>query len=113
DVRERPGQGAEHPHRRRVGLRQGAQGPGWRQAGRDLRALRGEAAEVMLDAIQKGKDRAGTISELFKTDIKDGLIGSIAITPSGDPTPPPISISKAAATFQLEKTVVPPPSLIT
>ncbi|MFL5908686.1 MAG: branched-chain amino acid ABC transporter substrate-binding protein [Solirubrobacterales bacterium] len=72
----------------------------------------GEAAEVMLDAIQKGKDRAGTIAEVFKTNIKDGIIGSIAITPSGDPTPPPISISKAAASFELEQTVVPPPSLI-
>jgi branched-chain amino acid transport system substrate-binding protein len=73
----------------------------------------GEAAEVMLQAIQAGKDRSGTIAELFKTQIKDGIIGSIAITPSGDPTPPPISISKAAATFELEKTVVPPPQLIT
>jgi branched-chain amino acid transport system substrate-binding protein len=73
----------------------------------------GEAAEVMLDAIKNGKDRAGTIAEVFKTDIKDGIIGDIAITPSGDPTPPPISISKAAATFELEKTVVPPPSVIT
>jgi branched-chain amino acid transport system substrate-binding protein len=73
----------------------------------------GEAAEVMLAAIQAGKDRAGTITELFKTEIKDGIIGTIAITPSGDPTPPPISISKAASTFELEKTVVPPPELIT
>ncbi|MFL5906028.1 MAG: hypothetical protein ACJ75Z_00345, partial [Solirubrobacterales bacterium] len=72
----------------------------------------GEAAQVMLAAIQAGKDRAGTIAELFKTQIKDGIIGSIAITPSGDPTPPPISISKAASTFELEQTVVPPPSLI-
>jgi branched-chain amino acid transport system substrate-binding protein len=73
----------------------------------------GQAAQVMLEAIQAGKDRAGTIAQLFKTQIKDGIIGSIAITPSGDPTPPPISISKAAATFELEKTVVPPPQLIT
>jgi branched-chain amino acid transport system substrate-binding protein len=72
----------------------------------------GEAAEVMLDAIQKGKDRAGTIAALYQTEIKDGIIGSISITPTGDPTPPPISISKAAATFELEKTVVPPPALI-
>ena len=67
----------------------------------------GEAAEVLLDAIKAGKDRAGTIAALFKTDIKDGIIGSISITPSGDPTPPPISISKAAKTFELEKTIVP------
>ena len=73
----------------------------------------GEAAEVMLEAIETGKDRAGTIAQLFNTQIKDGIIGSIAITPSGDPTPPPISFSKAVATFEHEKTVVPPPQLIT
>jgi ABC-type branched-subunit amino acid transport system substrate-binding protein len=72
----------------------------------------GEAAEVILDAIQKGKDRAGTIAAMFQTDIKDGIIGDISITPTGDPTPPPISISKAGATFKLEQTVVPPPELI-
>jgi branched-chain amino acid transport system substrate-binding protein len=73
----------------------------------------GEAAEVLLDAIQKGQDRAGTIDALFQTQIKDGIIGSFSITPSGDPTPPPISISKAGDTFELAKTVVPPPQLIT
>jgi branched-chain amino acid transport system substrate-binding protein len=73
----------------------------------------GEAAEVLLDAIEKGKDRAGTIDALFQTRIKDGIIGSFSITPSGDPTPPPISVSKAADTFELAKTVVPPPPLIT
>ena len=72
----------------------------------------GEAAEVMLDAIQKGKDRAGTIAELFKTDIKDGIIGNFSITPTGDLTPPPISISQAAATFGLARTVVPSPQLV-
>jgi branched-chain amino acid transport system substrate-binding protein len=72
----------------------------------------GEAAEVMLDAIQKGKDRAGTIAELFKTKIKDGIIGNFSITPTGDLTPPPISISAAAATFGLARTVVPSPQLV-
>jgi branched-chain amino acid transport system substrate-binding protein len=72
----------------------------------------GEAAEVMLDAIAKGKDRAGTIAAIFATNLKDGIIGAIAITPTGDPTPPPISVSKAGSTFELEKTVTPPPDLI-
>jgi branched-chain amino acid transport system substrate-binding protein len=73
----------------------------------------GEAADVLLDAIRKGKDRAGTIAELFKTNIKDGIIGSFSITPTGDLTPSPISVSKAAATFELEQTVIPTPELVT
>jgi branched-chain amino acid transport system substrate-binding protein len=72
----------------------------------------GEAAEVMLDAIQKGDDRAGTISALFKLQIKDGIIGSFSITPSGDPTPAPIAISKAAQTFELQKTISPANSVV-
>jgi ABC-type branched-subunit amino acid transport system substrate-binding protein len=72
----------------------------------------GEATEVLLDAIQKGKDRAGTIAELFKTNIKDGIIGNFSITPTGDLSPPPISVSKAADTFELQTTVVPPPQLV-
>ncbi len=72
----------------------------------------GEAAEVLLDAIEKGKDRAGTIDALFQTQIKDGIIGSFSITPTGDPTPPPISVTKAADSFALARTVVPPPQLI-
>jgi branched-chain amino acid transport system substrate-binding protein len=72
----------------------------------------GEATEVLLDAIQKGKDRAGTIAELFKTNIKDGIIGNFSITPTGDLSPPPISVSKAADTFELQTTVVPPSQLV-
>src|SRR5262249_14122296 len=73
----------------------------------------GAAAEVVLDAIADGKDRAGTIAALFKTNIKDSIIGPLAITPSGGSTPPTITISKAASTFDLAQSVVPPPDLIT
>ena len=67
----------------------------------------------MLDAIAAGGDRAGTIEALFQTQVADGIIGSFAITPSGDPTPAPIAISKAGETFALEETVVPQPEQIT
>ena len=72
----------------------------------------GEAAEVLLDAIRVGKTRAGTIDTLFATKVTDGITGNFAITPSGDPQPAPISVQKAAATFELEKTIVPPPDLV-
>lgn len=72
----------------------------------------GEAAEVLLDAIRVGKTRAGTIDQLFATEVKDAITGTFTITPSGDPQPAPISVQKAAARFELEKTIVPPPALV-
>ena len=72
----------------------------------------GEAAEVLVDAIQRGETRGATIDELYKTDIKDGITGSFTITPSGDPTPPPISVQRAADAFELVGTIVPPPQLV-
>jgi hypothetical protein len=42
---------------------------------------------------------AGTIEALFQTRVADGIIGSFAITPSGDPTPTPIAIFMAGETF--------------
>jgi branched-chain amino acid transport system substrate-binding protein len=72
----------------------------------------GEAAEVLMNAIKVGKTRAGTIDTLFKTHVTDGITGTFSITPSGDPNPAPISVQKAASTFELEKTIVPLPQLI-
>jgi branched-chain amino acid transport system substrate-binding protein len=72
----------------------------------------GQAAEVLLDAIQKGDTRSGTIAELFKTRIHDGITGSFAITPTGDPEPAPISVQRAGHTFELDKTITPPPQLV-
>jgi branched-chain amino acid transport system substrate-binding protein len=74
----------------------------------------GEAAEVLLPAIQSGNaTRAGVIASLFKTRVTDGIVGSFSIAPSGDPTPAPISVSVAGDTFQLAKTIVPQPQLVT
>jgi branched-chain amino acid transport system substrate-binding protein len=72
----------------------------------------GEAAEVLVNAIKVGGDRAGTIDTLFKTQVTDGITGSFEITPSGDPSPAPISVQRAADTFELAKTIVPPTQLI-
>jgi hypothetical protein len=66
-----------------------------------------------LNAIRVGETRAGTIDSLFKTKVTDGITGTFSITPTGDPQPAPISVQKAAATFELAKTIVPPPQLVT
>jgi branched-chain amino acid transport system substrate-binding protein len=74
----------------------------------------GEATEVLLPAIQSGNaTRSGTIASLFKTRVTDGIVGSFSIAPSGDPTPAPISVAQAGATFELVKTITPQPQLIT
>jgi branched-chain amino acid transport system substrate-binding protein len=73
----------------------------------------GQAAEVLLAAIQAGDAaRPGTISSLFKTRVHDGIVGSFSITPSGDPSPAPISVSQAESTFVLSKTITPQPQLV-
>jgi branched-chain amino acid transport system substrate-binding protein len=73
----------------------------------------GEAAEVLLPAIQSGNaTRAGVIASLFKTHVTDGIVGSFSITPSGDPSPAPISVSQAEDTFVLSKTITPPAQLV-
>jgi hypothetical protein len=71
-----------------------------------------QAAEVLLNSIRLGQTRAGSVDALFQTNVTDSITGSFAITPSGDPQPAPISVQKAAATFELEKTIVPPPDLV-
>ena len=73
----------------------------------------GQAAEVLLPAIQSGNaTRAGVIQSLFKTQVTDGIVGSFSITPSGDPSPAPISVSEAGDTFTLSKTIIPQPQLV-
>ena len=73
----------------------------------------GQAAEVLLPAIQSGNaTRSGVIQSLFKTRVHDGIVGSFSITPSGDPSPAPISVSQAEDTFVLSKTITPLPQLV-
>jgi branched-chain amino acid transport system substrate-binding protein len=72
----------------------------------------GEAAEVLVNAIKVGGTRTGTVDTLFKTHVTDGITGSFEITPSGDPSPAPISVQVAGDTFTLAKTIVPATPLI-
>jgi branched-chain amino acid transport system substrate-binding protein len=74
----------------------------------------GQAAGILIEAIRNsGGTRSGTIAELFKTRVQDGIIGTFAITPSGDPAPAPISVQRAEQIFVLDKTIAAPPNLIT
>jgi branched-chain amino acid transport system substrate-binding protein len=72
----------------------------------------GAAAEVLIDAIRIGKDRAGTIAALFDGRLKRSITGPFTITPRGDPTPAPISVQRADETFELERTITPPQKLV-
>jgi branched-chain amino acid transport system substrate-binding protein len=54
------------------------------------------AAELLLDAIARSDGtRASVRAELFKTRVRDGLLGSFAIDRDGDPSPTPITIVRA------------------
>ena len=73
----------------------------------------GAAAHVLIEAIRIGKDRAGTVAALFDGRLRRSITGAFTITPSGDPTPAPISVQRAGEAFELERTIVPPPELVT
>jgi branched-chain amino acid transport system substrate-binding protein len=73
----------------------------------------GQATAVVLDAIGAGgDDRAAVIEELFKTDVKNGIVGDFSIKPSGDPSVSTISVSVAGDSFELEQEVTPEQELI-
>jgi branched-chain amino acid transport system substrate-binding protein len=73
----------------------------------------GQAAAVLIDAVRESDGtRAGTVAELFRTRVEDGITGTFAITPSGDPVPAPISIQRASQRFELARTITPPPNAV-
>ena len=72
----------------------------------------GEAAEVLLQAIEPAAERASVIDELLRTKVKGGIIGDFTIERSGDPSDPPISISIARGQFEPVATITPSPDLI-
>jgi DNA-binding SARP family transcriptional activator/ABC-type branched-subunit amino acid transport system substrate-binding protein len=56
-------------------------------------AYAAQAAEVVLDAIARSDgSRASVIRELFATRVRDGLLGSFRVTPTGDVTADAITI---------------------
>lgn len=72
-----------------------------------------QAAEVLLDAIARGDgDRAGVSRALFSTRITDGVVGSFEIGLEGDPTINPITIFRAAGTFEPVEEIEPGAELV-
>ncbi|HEY4428955.1 MAG TPA: branched-chain amino acid ABC transporter substrate-binding protein [Solirubrobacteraceae bacterium] len=59
----------------------------------------GQAAAVLLNAIDAGGSRERTIAALFKTHIRAGITGSFSILRSGDPSVGPITVSVARNVF--------------
>jgi branched-chain amino acid transport system substrate-binding protein len=72
----------------------------------------GQAAEVVLGAIAKGKTRSGTIEAVRSTSVQSGITGSFDILPSGDPSVGPITVSVAKKTFVPAAVVKPGPALV-
>lgn len=72
----------------------------------------GQAAEVVLDAIGKGKTRGATIEAVRSTSVHNGITGSFDILPSGDPSVGPITVSVAKKTFVPFQVVEPSSSLV-
>jgi branched-chain amino acid transport system substrate-binding protein len=67
----------------------------------------GEAAAVLSDAIgQAGPHRAAIVKAVFATH-GGGILGPYRIEPSGDPSVGPITILKAASSFQPDREVRP------
>lgn len=72
----------------------------------------GQAAEIVLGAIGKGKTRSGTIEAVRSTSVQNGITGSFDILPSGDPGVGPITVSVAKKTFVPSAVVKPGPGLV-
>ncbi len=72
----------------------------------------GQAAEVLLTAIESGAERAAAIEALFETDVTDGIIGSFRITRSGDPSVSTITALVAEERFKPVEQVDPERDLI-
>jgi branched-chain amino acid transport system substrate-binding protein len=73
-----------------------------------------QAAEVMLQAIAKSNGTRASISaNLFKTNIKNGILGTFKINANGDTTANPVTIYKVKGGQSTTlKVIVPPASLV-
>lgn len=72
----------------------------------------GQAASVLLDAIRQSGERGGVISAVRSTNVRNGIIGSFSILPSGDPSNSPITISVARSSFVPKHVVEPSQKLV-
>lgn len=60
-------------------------------------AYAGAAMQVLLAAIARSTGtRRSVVRELFKTDIRNGLLGRLRFTPHGDPVAAPVSIFRSS-----------------
>ena len=77
-------------------------------------AVVAQAAEVILTAITNSDGtRAGVTGQLFKTNVKNGILGSFKIDKNGDTTSNPVTIYKIKSGKSVEfKVIVPPVSLV-
>jgi branched-chain amino acid transport system substrate-binding protein len=73
----------------------------------------GQAAQLLLSAIAPSPERADVIRGLLQTEVDKGIVGVFTITPTGDPSVGPISVSVARDTFERAKEITPPPDLVT
>ncbi len=83
-----------------------------RRPGRALRALRrpggrGAAGGDRPERRPRRRDRRPPRSR-----VENGIVGSFAITPTGDPTLGPVSVSVAGDSFELAAEILPPPELV-
>jgi branched-chain amino acid transport system substrate-binding protein len=72
----------------------------------------GQAAEVLLGAIESGSERAEVIDAVFQTDVTDGIIGNFRITRTGDPSAGTITALVAEDRFKPVEQVDPERDLI-
>jgi DNA-binding SARP family transcriptional activator/ABC-type branched-subunit amino acid transport system substrate-binding protein len=73
-----------------------------------------QAAEVMLDAIERSDGtRASVVRELFRTRVRDGIVGDFSLTPAGDTTARAISVYRIEGGRQeLFRVLTPPRDLV-
>jgi branched-chain amino acid transport system substrate-binding protein len=77
-------------------------------------AYAGQSAQVLLEAIAKSDgSRASVAANLFKTDVKDGILGSFKINANGDTNANPVTVYRVKNGQQTTyKTITPPTSLV-
>jgi branched-chain amino acid transport system substrate-binding protein len=81
-------------------------------------AYAAQTAVVMLDAIAASDGTRASVNEqLFKTNVKNGILGTFAINENGDTTSNPVTVyiqqgSGSSGTGKTYKTIVPPQNLV-
>jgi ABC-type branched-subunit amino acid transport system substrate-binding protein len=73
-----------------------------------------QAAEIMVQAIAKSDgSRASVSKNLFKTKIKNGILGTFSINKNGDTSSNPVTVYRVKGGQQTTfKVIVPPVSLV-